>query len=418
MKKQNIPKLRFKGFDDDWRQKKLIDMGYSFTGLSGKTKDDFGHGDARFVTYINVYGNAISDITGTDKIEIDENQNALRKGDILFTTSSETPSEVGMSSVWLSDEENIYLNSFCFGYRPEYKNNNFYMAHMLRSHSARKKISFLAQGISRYNISKNAVLNIDFNFPDLPEQSAIGSLFQTLDELLSAYKDNLANYQAFKASMLSKMFPKAGRTTPEIRLDGFDGEWEIMTLGELVEIRGRIGFRGYTVEDIVSKKDGVLTFGPTNIQNNLLVSTANDTYITIAKYNESPEIQLKNSDILFVKTGSTLGKSALIKALDEKATVNPQIVVLKQKETDSQFLSAYLLSTYLLRQVNAVKIGGAVPTLTEKEIREFSVSVPLSPEQRAIGAFFANLDDLITSQQAKITELETLKKKLLQDMFI
>ena len=151
------PQIRFCGFNSTWEQRKLGDMGTTFSGLSGKTKKDFGCGDAKFITYMNVYTNAISDIDMTEKVGIDNKQRTVHYGDILFTTSSETPEEVGMSSVWLGNEENIYLNSFCFGFRPTEILNSYYMAYMLRSDATRKNIIYLAQGISRYNISKNRV---------------------------------------------------------------------------------------------------------------------------------------------------------------------------------------------------------------------------------------------------------------------
>lgn len=236
MIKQNIPLIRFEGFKGEWIKQRLGEIGETYSGLSGKTKDDFGKGNARFITYVNVYSNAIADISGLDKIGVDEKQNEVKYGDVLFTTSSETPHEVGMTSVWLGDKENIYLNSFCFGYRPIFQFNPYYLGYLLRSKQVRSEISFLAQGISRFNISKNKVMEIEIPTISESEQSKIGSLFSTIDSLLSSYKDNLENYQAFKKSMLSKMFPKAGQTVPEIRLDGFEDNWQIKKLVVLLNI--------------------------------------------------------------------------------------------------------------------------------------------------------------------------------------
>lgn len=101
--------------------------------MSGKTKKDFGHGNASFVTYMNVFSNPISKINQVENVEIDIKQNQVQKGDILFTTSSETPKEVGMSSVWLGNINNIYLNSFCFGYRPTKSFSPYYLAYLMRS---------------------------------------------------------------------------------------------------------------------------------------------------------------------------------------------------------------------------------------------------------------------------------------------
>jgi type I restriction enzyme S subunit len=200
------PSIRFKGFTDDWEQRKLGEIGSTFTGLSGKTKEDFGHGDARFVTYMNVYSNSIADLAMTERVEIDQTQNSVKYGDIFFTTSSETPNEVGMSSVWLGNTESTYLNSFCFGYRPEVKVNPYYMAYMLRSPNVRNKLIILAQGISRYNISKNRVMDIEVPTPDLFEQKEIGQYFFNLDNLITLHQRKVEKLKHIKTSCLEKMF--------------------------------------------------------------------------------------------------------------------------------------------------------------------------------------------------------------------
>ena len=171
-----------------WEQRKLGDMGTTFTGLSGKSKDDFGHGEAKFVTYMNVFTNPVSDPDRTEAVEIDKSQNSIQYGDVFFTTSSETPEEVGMSSVWLKNTENTYLNSFCFGYRPSVEIDPYYMAYMLRSDAIRKKIIYLAQGISRYNISKNGVMQIEVPLPELREQQLLGKYFSNLDGLITLHQ--------------------------------------------------------------------------------------------------------------------------------------------------------------------------------------------------------------------------------------
>ena len=202
----SYPEIRFKGFTDPWEQRKLGDIGETYTGLSGKTKADFGHGQARFVTYMNVFSNPISDPEMTEPIEIDPKQNEVEVGDVFFTTSSETPEEVGMSSVLLEKRGKTYLNSFCFGFRPSEKIDSYYLAYMLRSESARDKIILLAQGISRYNISKNKVMEIAVSLPSLDEQKLIGQYFRQLDNLITLHQRELEKLQNIKKSMLEKMF--------------------------------------------------------------------------------------------------------------------------------------------------------------------------------------------------------------------
>ena len=183
-----VPQIRFKGFTDPWEQRKLGEVGFSYGGLTGKSKDDFGHGDARFVTYTNVFDNPIGDPERVEAIEIDPRQHLVEYGDVLFTTSSETPGEVGMSSVWLSNQQNLYLNSFCFGYRQDGSFDSCYLAYMLRSACIRSKLTLLAQGISRFNISKKKVMELDAPRPVIKEQRAIGAFFSDLDSLITLHQ--------------------------------------------------------------------------------------------------------------------------------------------------------------------------------------------------------------------------------------
>ena len=201
-----VPEIRFKGFTGDWEERKLGDIGETYTGLSGKTKDDFGHGEGKFVTYMNVFSNPITLLNLTEPLEVDGKQNEVKNGDVFFTTSSETPEEVGMSSVWLGSSNNTYLNSFCFGYRPVEKINNYYLAYMLRSSMFRKKITFLAQGISRYNISKTKAMEISVPLPKINEQTQIGTFFKHLDTLITLQKSELEKLKNIKKACLEKMF--------------------------------------------------------------------------------------------------------------------------------------------------------------------------------------------------------------------
>ena len=201
-----VPEIRFDGFTYDWEQRKLGDMGSTFTGLSGKTKEDFGHGDAQFITYMNVFSNPVANLEMTEAVEIDAKQNRVKKGDVFFTTSSETPEEVGMSCVMPENKDNIYLNSFCFGYRPTEKFDLDYLAYVLRADSFRKEMKFLAQGISRYNISKNKVMEVSIPIPNLEEQTMVGRYFSTLDHLITLHQRKCDELKKMKKYMLQNMF--------------------------------------------------------------------------------------------------------------------------------------------------------------------------------------------------------------------
>ena len=200
------PEIRFDGFTDPWEQRKLGNCGTTYGGLSGKTKEDFGHGNARFVPYTNVFDNPLTDTKRLETVEIDSSQNKVAYGDTFFTVSSETPDEVGMSSVWLSDQDDVYLNSFCFGYRQDSTFDPHYLAYMLRSSSIRSDLTLLAQGISRFNISKNKVMELSAPVPSAAEQKQIGQYFARLDSLITLHQRKLELLRNIKKSLLDRMF--------------------------------------------------------------------------------------------------------------------------------------------------------------------------------------------------------------------
>lgn len=206
-KGQKKPAFRFAGFENDWKEVKLGEVGETYTGLSGKTKEDFGHGEGKFITYVNVFNNPLTDLYGLDSIEIDDKQRRVQYGDVLFTTSSETPEDVGLSSVWMGTEDNVYLNSFCFGYRPQKGIFDlYYLAFVLRSFSVRREFMLLAQGISRFNISKTKVMDMFIHVPSLPEQEVIGSFFQDLDKAIAKQEEKVNQLKESKQTLLRKMF--------------------------------------------------------------------------------------------------------------------------------------------------------------------------------------------------------------------
>ena len=397
------PQLRFKCFTDPWEERKLGDVGNTFTGLTGKTKEDFGHGSAKFVTYVNVFQNPIATLDQLDAIEIDEKQNQVQKGDIFFTTSSETPEEVGMSSVWTHDTENVYLNSFTFGYRPRVSFDLNYMASMLRSPSIRKKITFLAQGISRYNISKTKMLEIEIPIPTLSEQEKIGSFFKQLDDTIALHQRKLAKLKELKQGYLQKLFPKNGSKFPQLRFAGFADAWEERKLGDLgsVAMNKRI-FKEQTsdVGDIPFYKIG--TFGGTP---DAFISR--DIFEEYKSKYQYPEV----GDILISASGS-IGRTVVYRG-DDEYFQDSNIVWLKH---DQQLDNSFLKQFYSIVKWQGLE-GSTIKRLYNKNILETKITLPSPEEQAQLGSFFKQLDNTIALHQRKLEKLQELKKGYLQKMF-
>lgn len=150
------------------------DFGEPYSGLSGKSAEDFGEG-CQYITYMNVYQNQIIDTTdvGLVKINETEQQSVVRYGDILFTLSSETPNEVGMGAVYLGDTYPLYLNSFCFGVRIIDESKIFppFLAYYISTKSFRKAVFPLAQGSTRFNLQKSDFMKKMFLFPKVEKQN-------------------------------------------------------------------------------------------------------------------------------------------------------------------------------------------------------------------------------------------------------
>lgn len=199
-------KKRLKGFEGEWKEVKLGEIGTAYSGLSNKNKDDFEKGNAQFITYMNVFLNAKIDKTNLGQVQVlpSENQEKVQYGDIFFTVSSETPDEVGMSSVLLNEVQNTYLNSFCFGYRL----NDFktldpeYASYHLRGDDFRIEMIKIAQGSTRFNISKIEVLNTKIIIPSIKEQNAISSILIQADKEIELAKQKLSQLQAQKRGLM------------------------------------------------------------------------------------------------------------------------------------------------------------------------------------------------------------------------
>ncbi|MDR0901019.1 MAG: restriction endonuclease subunit S [Methanobrevibacter sp.] len=205
-------KLRFadknKNYFSDWEENILGSLGNTFTGLSGKTKEDFGKGKP-YITYKSIFDSQKIDINRVEFVNIDsdETQNKVEYGDIFFTTSSETPDEVGMASVLLNSLEECYLNSFSFGFRINSfkKINPEFFSFYLRSHIIRNEIKKLAQGSTRFNLSKNALMKINILIPTLQEQEKITNFLSAIDKKIELMENKIAKMEEFKKGLLQQM---------------------------------------------------------------------------------------------------------------------------------------------------------------------------------------------------------------------
>lgn len=187
----------------------LHQVGYFYGGLSGKTGKDFGRGESKYITFLNVINNVIAKEELTDFVNIKngEKQNKVAKNDLLFNGSSETPEEVAFPSLVTEPLEGLYLNSFCFGFRFEKldKVDPLFFAYYLRSNHGRQFISQLAQGSTRYNISKTALSNIEWNLPEIEEQKIIAKALNDINELIAKTRLVIDKHVGLRNGMMNDL---------------------------------------------------------------------------------------------------------------------------------------------------------------------------------------------------------------------
>ncbi|QPC18688.1 restriction endonuclease subunit S [Lacticaseibacillus paracasei subsp. tolerans] len=404
---KNVPALRFKGYSDAWEKRKLKELGDTYSGLSGKTKEDFGHGEARYVTYMNVFTNPVADPVGTETTEIDTRQNEVKKNDVFFTTSSETPGEVGMSSVWPIETKNVYLNSFCFGYRilNQSSLNFLFIAQQMRSPSFRKRIIVLAQGISRYNISKKKVLEIPIFKPSLNEQNKIGHFLSNVDVLIAATQRRIDDLEQVEKTLLQHLFDQSWR------FNVYSDPWVKSKVANMA----KENFGGGTPS---TKKRSFWTGSLPWIQSSDLDKSNKYTvipkkFISSAALKSSAAKKVPSNSIAVV-TRVGVGKLAFINY--DYAT--SQDFLSFSFLNWSAFFSVNLL-TRVMEQMSNEGQGTSIKGVTKSELLAKSVLIPTSlEEQISIGNLLKSFDDLIKSTSNRLSKLELLKTSLLKNLFV
>ncbi|MDU7550740.1 restriction endonuclease subunit S [Streptococcus mitis] len=396
MSKNSIPAVRFCDFSDNWKSKKIGDLG-SVSMNKRIFKDETSEtGEVPFYK-IGTFGSEPDSFITREKFEEYKSKYPYPEiGDILISASG----SIGRTVEYQGEEAYFQDSNIVWLKHDERLNNSF----LKQFYSIVKWEGIEGTTIKRlYN--KN-ILETPISLPSPAEQIAIGSLFRTLDDLIASYKDNLTNYQSLKTTMLSKMFPKAGQTVPEIRLDGFEGEWEVKKLKNVVQINPKSAlpekFKYIDLESVVGTR----------------INKIREEYKETAP---SRAQRLAEKGDIFYQTVRPYQKNNYLFKLDDVDYVfSSGYAQLRPKRTSchSDFLLTLLQDNKFLSKVLDRCTGTSYPAINAKDLVEISIVIPKVEEQQAIGSYFSNLDNLINSHQEKISQLETLKKKLLQDMFI
>ena len=335
-----------------------------------------------------------------------------------------------MGGLGVSNHDGIVSPAYCI-YRLTGNSNPKYLHYLYKTPLYLAEFARHSTGVipSRWRMYTDDFGQVLSLIPPRKEQDAIVSY---LDERMGKIDTAIAQQQKMidllnerKQIIINKAVTKGLDPNVKMKPSGIDwiGEipehWEIKRLKHILNIFGRIGFRGYNASDLVDEGEGAITLSPSNMKPQGM-AYEKCSYLTWNKYYESPEIMVNNGDILFVKTGSTYGKICLVTKLPMEATINPQLVIFKDFKCDNVFLSFFLQSQIIKKQVEITVIGGTIPTISQEKIMNYVVVLPPIEEQKKIVEkilfMIKPVDDEINNCSDLIALLQERKQIIINDV--
>ena len=350
----------------------------------------------------------------------------VRKGDLVIHNMDAFAGAIGVSD---SDGKGTPVYACCTPKRNDI--NQYYYCYLLRYLARNGFILSLAKGIRerstdfRFNDFKELYLPV----PSKEEQDAIVSYIDLqstkIDKAIAQQQKMIDLLNERKQIIINNAVTKGLNPDVPMKDSGVDwiGEipehWEIKKLKHVCQAFGRIGFRGYSTTDLVDEGEGCITLSPSNMRDGKM-QYGRCTYLSWEKYEESPEIKVFNGDILFVKTGSTYGKSSIVEDLPLEATINPQLLVFKNFTCNNMFLANVLQSTAIKTQVEISVIGGTIPTISQQKILNYVFPFPTEDEQYAIVEYVesksAPINSAIKAAEKQISLLQERKQIIINDV--
>ena len=409
---------------DGVEYKKLGEIGNFYNGLTGKKKEDFTGGNAIFISYMNVYSNSAINIDINDRVRIRENekQNTIQYGDIIFTGSSETPDECGVSSVLVKHtEQKLYLNSFCFGYR--FNDVSMFLPdftkHLFRSAKLRYQIIKAANGVTRFNVSKKKMETVRIPVPPLEIQREIAHMLDNFAELTAELTAELAlrkkQYNFYRDSLLNFVrmddtIVRTDRQTQRISKFGRRIQKDIVwrTLGDI----GTVCMCKRILKQQTNTESGIPfykigTFGK-----------AADSYISEELFEEyKAKYSYPRKGEILISAAGTIGRTVIY---DGTPAYFQDSNIVWIANDESVVLNRYLYYFYSLFPWSVAE-GGTVARLYNDQIRRTEIPIPpLEVQQKIVSIldrFDALCNDLTNGLPAEIAarkkQYEHYRDKLL-----
>lgn len=352
-------------------------------------------------------------------------RSSLKIGDVIIGKTGYTIGKVGVFPF-----NKGTISSSCLKITP---NTNLISSDLIKyifiSDGFYREVLETSKGSTRDTINIEPFSNLQLPLPPLSEQHQIVSYLDnkttSIDSLIQSKKKKIELLKEKRTSLINQVVTKGLNPNVEMKDSGVEWigmiprGWEVKRVKHISKIFGRIGFRGYTTDDIVDEGEGVITISPSNIKNDVF-NIENSTYLSWDKYYESPEIQIFSNDIIIVKTGSTIGKTSIIPFGTPEMTINPQLIVLKEIQLNNQYLYYQTTCKFIKESFDIEQTGSSTPTISQEKIKEFPVLNPPLSEQQEIVTYLDKetklIDETISSEQKKIELLKEYKQSLISEV--
>ena len=407
------PKIRFTNIIGPWSVKTIGEM-YKFKNGLNKGKGSFGFGTP-IINYTDVYkhrGLTREMVKGLVKLDANEiRRYKVKKGDVFFTRTSETPEEVGLASVLLEDIDDCSFSGFVLRGRPITDDLEFdYCKECFSVHAVRDSIIKTCTYTTRALTNGTVLSKIPITIPPKEEQKTIASYFSSLDSLIYSTSKKIESLKQVKAASLQSMFPQEGETIPGVRFKGFEGEWESVTLGEIAEMQS-----GGTPSSHNSEYyNGNIPFLSITDMTNA-GKYINSTIKSITEYG------LANSSARIYPAGTLM--YAMYASLGKCSITNIDVAISQailgfslSNEIDREFLYQYLCN--IESSIKCFGQTGTQTNLSKSIVEKFNILIPTLSEQKLVGNLLSSLDSQISLQTQRLEKLKQIKSACLDNMFV
>ena len=411
-KNDQKPAIRFQGFTDAWEQRKLGDLSSSFEyGLNAAAKEYDGENKYIRITDIDDDSREFKqeDITSPDTDLSSAENYRLSEGDILF---ARTGASVGKSYIYKASDGLVYYAGFLIRARIKPKYNSEFVFQNTLTGDYEKFIKVTSMRSGQPGVNAQEYSQYQIMVPSKPEQDKISNCLRNLDNLITLHQRKYDKLLSIKKSMLEKMFPRDGSKLPEIRFSGFTDPWEQRKLGEVANYRRGSFPQPYGKTEWYDGEGAMPFVQVADITDNM--NLVEDTKQKISKLAQPMSVFAEKGAILVTLQGS-IGRVAIA----QYGTFVDRTVLIFEKyqgEIDATFW-AYIIKQKFIEEARKAP-GGTIKTITKEALSDFNLFVPDYQEQKKIGEYFQNLDNLITLHQRKLEKLKNIKKSMLEKMFV